>query len=616
MDGLLVLDMLFPPSHKLKAKDTMNRPKFFVSILFLSIWPAFLLAQDSEKESIYIQAIQANPNDENAHYNLGVSYLNEQKFELAISEFQKSVQLNSSDNSAKALLEICEGKVAQSNENYPSAIEHFQNTLKFDPGNADAKRFLNVCNAKVFIAEKKYLEAITVLKQMIEENPRDFWAYQTLGVIYFQLKDYQNVVECFNQLKNHREDPQIYKLLGISYYQLGDFTNAIDHYKKSIALEVSKDPKDRDENSLGDTYNNLGLAYYDNASYDDAAAEFAEAFKINPKDSNAAVAQGSAIDSAVNAHMQKASNFLLNNQYSAAIAEWQKVLKYQPDNRQALGFIADAQGKLDTEVERHYMAGESSYKAGNSVAALNEWNEALKMDPNNEKVLNAVNNIKVKNTERVKVLLAEGDEFYQAKNYSDAYSSYSKASKIAPHSSAVKSRLMKLKKNQTKDTDAAFIKAKEYYSKKDLLNAKKYLLEAQELDPKDYRIGENLFKVQKDISNKVKDLDAEGVSLFEGGDKGSAESKFMEVLRFTPDDNTANDYVKRMTGQQAQAKVDAEKVKELYYDGVNLYINGKIHEAIAQWQECLKEDSNNVNAQSNINKAMVKLQSIEKLSQN
>jgi cytochrome c-type biogenesis protein CcmH/NrfG len=141
-------------------------------------------------------------------------------------------------------------------------------------------------------------------------------------------------------------------------------------------------------------------------------------------------------------------------------------------------------------------------------------------------------------------------------------------------------------------------------------------LEAQELNPSDARIGENLFKVQKDISNKVKDLDAEGVSLFEGGDKENAKSKFEEVLKFKPNDDTANDYVKRLTGQQAQAKVDAEKVKELYYEGVNLYINGKIHDAIGKWQECLKEDPNNVNAQSNINKAMVKLQSIEKLSQN
>jgi hypothetical protein len=47
---------------------------------------------------------------------------------------------------------------------------------------------------------------------------------------------------------------------------------------------------------------------------------------------------------------------------------------------------------------------------------------------------------------------------------------------------------------------------------------------------------------------------------------------------------------------------------------VSLYINGKIHEAIAKWQECQKLDPGNVNAQKNIEKAQAKLQSIEKLS--
>ncbi len=594
----------------------MYKGGFFVIPLFLTIWPTFLLAQDSEKESIYIRAIKADPTDETAHYNLGVCYLKEKKFDLAVSEFQKSVQLNSSDKSAKVLLEICEGKVAQSNGNYSSAITHFQNVIKIDPENPDAKRLLNICNAKVFINEKNYPAAVTTLNQMIEADSRDFWAYQTLGVIYFQQKEYKKVVEYLSQSIKIRGDSEVYKILGYSFYQLGDFDNAIENYKKSIAFDLAKDPKDVEENSLEDTYYNLGVAYNDNASYDDAAVEFSNAFKINPKDSNAAVARDSAVDSAVNAHMQKASNFLLNNQYSAAISEWQKVLKYQSDNAKAQNFIADAQRKLDTEVEKHYMAGKSAYKTGNSVLALTEWNQALKMDPNVDKVLNAVRNIKVKNTERVKAFLAEGDEFYEAKNYSDAYSSYLKASKINPHSSEVKSHLEKLKNNQVKDTDEVFKKGLNYYLKNDLLNAKRYFLEAQELNPKDSRIGGNLFKVQKDISNKVKDLDSEGVSLFEGGDKENSKSKFAEVLRYNPDDELANDYVKRMTGQQAQAKVDAEKVKELYYDGVNLYINGKIHEAIAQWQECLKEDPNNVNAQGNINKAMVKLQSIEKLSQN
>src|SRR5580658_9219766 len=110
-------------THKLKATSTMKRSIFLCLLTLAAIRPAFLLAQDSDNESIYIQAIKADPNNETAHSNLGGSYLKDQKFELAIPEFQKSVQLNSSDNSAKALLEICEGIVARSQGNYTSAID-------------------------------------------------------------------------------------------------------------------------------------------------------------------------------------------------------------------------------------------------------------------------------------------------------------------------------------------------------------------------------------------------------------------------------------------------------------------------------------------------------------
>jgi len=144
----------------------------------------------------------------------------------------------------------------------------------------------------------------------------------------------------------------------------------------------------------------------------------------------------------------------------------------------------------------------------------------------------------------------------------------------------------------------------------------KHLQSAKEIDPNDPKVQDALFKVQKDITVKVKSFNESGIALFGSGDKEGAKKKFDQVLKLKPSDETANDYVKRMTGQQSVQKADAEKVKSLYYEGVNLYINGKIHEAIAKWQECLKQDPGNINAQNNIKKAQVKLQSIEKLSKN
>ncbi len=595
-------------------KKTAQFITFLLSVFFF--FPLLTLGQDSSNEAIYQQAIKADPNNEKAHYNLGISYLNDQKFDQAIPEFARCLQLDSKDADAKGYLELCQGIVARSKGDYASAISHFQNTLKINPNDPNAKHLLIQCQAKVFMDEKKYTEAVAVLNEIVQEDPKNFSALQNLGVIYFQQKDYKKAVENWTRAVKLREDPRIYKFLGFSYYNLGDFNNAIENYNKSIKLETSLAPKDQDTDSLDETYYDLGVAYLDNASFDEAAEAFENASKVNPKDSNAAVAQAQANEAAVNTHLEKASNYMLNSQYTDAISEANNILKLDSNNKQAQGFIGDAQAKLGVEVDKHYVAGKADLKKGNTLQALNEWNLALTMDPNNEKVQKAIKALNVNRTSRIKALISEGDQYYQGQDYSDALVNYNKAKEIDPRNSLVKGRLKKLLSKQTTELDAVYAKALKSYSKSDLKNAQKYISLAKDLAPDNEKIGTAFFKIQKDISVKVKTLDADGISLYESGNKEKAEEKFQEVLRLKSNDDTANDYVKRMTGQQSQEKVDAEKVKALYYDGVNLYINGKINEAIGKWKEVLKEDPGNINAQSNINKAYVKLQSIEKLSHN
>jgi len=593
-------------------------------LLFLPLLAFFFIAGGAfsqDKEQLYLQAVKANPNDATAHFNLGVYYLKGQKFDQAIPEFQKCVQINSGDQQAKELLENCQGIVAFSKGEYAAAIDHFQKVLVINPKNGDANRLLAKCQAKIYMDQKKYPEAEAALLRVVANDSNDPDAYQSLGVINFQNKNYKKAVEYWQKAIKIQKDTRIYKYLGFSYYNLGDFNNAIDNYTKSIKLETAKDPKDQDTKSLDETYYDLAIAYNDNALYDKAAEAFGESFKISKQtDSNAAVGQAQAMDAAVNAHMEKANGFLLNSQYSDAIAEWNIVLKYQPNNKQAQDFIADAKGKRDVEVEKHLTAGKSYAKKGKTVLAFGELNLAHKMDPDNAAVQTALKNLKGRTKDRAKSLIAEGDQFNKAGDYADAYISYKNASEYDPNNSKLKKLLKQLKSKQSSEVDALMKKATYFVKKKDLTLALKALQTAKQIGSPNPatndEIADQLFRVQKDITVKVKDMDAEGTDLFEKGNKEKAKAKFAQVLKLKPDDETANDYVKRMTGQQSQQKVDAEQVKTLYYDGVNLYINGKINEAIGKWQECLKDDPGNVNAQNNIKKAQAKLNSIAQLSHN
>src|SRR5581483_7980433 len=100
----------------------------------------------------------------------------------------------------------------------------------------------------------------------------------------------------------------------------------------------------------------------------------------------------------------------------------------------------------------------------------------------------AIQSAKVNNNLKVKALVAEGDEFYNAKDYSDALISYLKALKLAPSNASVRKKVAKLKPSQSKATKNVLEKAMKYYAKKDYLNAKKYLLVAQQLNSSDAAI--------------------------------------------------------------------------------------------------------------------------------
>jgi len=602
-------------------------------------------AQDATTSAL-LEAVKANPNSFDAHFNLGVSYFNNRQYDLAAPEFKRALDLKSDDGQSKEMYESSLGISAYLKNDFVTAINHLQEVLKINPKNPNANMLLgnayiqtndyknaeaffinyltefpdnsdvqkdaNEGLAKIYMDQKNYqaaqehLKALTRLLSRSKESDRYFSGYQNLGVAYFELKDYADAVDAWEKALLVHSDAQIDKFLGFSYYNLGQFSNAIEHYESSLKLN----PDD------SETYYNLAVAYNDNSLYDEAAVAFAQAFKINPKDSNAAVGQAQAIEAAVNSHMEKGSNYSLNNQFSDAIGEWQKVLVYESDNKQAQDFINDAKGKLDVEVEKHYETGKSDYQKGDSLAALNEWNDALQMNPTNEKIKSALDKLKVKTSEKVSSLITAGDEAYDEKDYAGALQKYDQAFKLNPRSSAAKKALKKLKSTQggvfDKYYDAGVSNETDGKLKEALMNYES----AYSVDPSSLKVKQKLFEVRKNLSNQINELLEEGSSLVDSGNNDEANQKFQKVLSLDPENVKANDFITKMTGQTSEQKTNSENVKNLYYEGVNLYLDNKITDAIDKWNECLKLDPGNVNAQQNIAKATAKLESIKKLTGN
>jgi tetratricopeptide (TPR) repeat protein len=402
-----------------------------------------------------------------------------------------------------------------------------------------------------------------------------------------------------------QEKAVVFKYLGFSYYRSGNLQDAIRCYEKSLKAD-------------GDDYDtlyNLGVAHLDNGAYDDAAEKFREAFAKNPNDSNAALGQAQAIDAAINAHMEKGSNLMVNSEYSQAIDEWQKVLQYQPGHPEAQSFIADAKKKLAQEVGKLYEAGKTAAKSGQTLEAMRQWNAALAMDTENAKVKDAIKQLNLQTSMKVSSYAAQGDEALATGDYAKAIQCYKLAQTASPSSAPIKQKLQKALTDQKTEFGKSFDAGTKAETAGRLREAIQDFTKAMAVDPSSAEAKQRLDTARVKRSMRIEELLKEGQELFDSGNHKSAQEKFNAVLALEPTQEKANDFIKKITGQQSKAKVDAEAVKKIYYEGVNLYINGNIQEAIAKWQECLKMDPGNVNAQGNINKATAKRQSIQKLRQ-
>ncbi|MBM4128675.1 MAG: tetratricopeptide repeat protein [Nitrospira sp.] len=169
-----------------------------------------------------------------AHYQLGVSYLNENKTQMAYVEFRKALELNPNDKDTLNAL----GLIYMSYEDYQKARESFTKAIAIDPNFPEAHLNLGV----VYSGEGKWILAVDEFKAALK-NP----LYRTPDRAYYNL--------------------------GKAYYRMGRFDDAIDAYKE--AIKRSPDPYHA-------FYYGLALCYNAKGRYGEAASAMTRAIELDP----------------------------------------------------------------------------------------------------------------------------------------------------------------------------------------------------------------------------------------------------------------------------------------------------------------------------------------------
>ncbi|HXX57529.1 MAG TPA: tetratricopeptide repeat protein [Thermodesulfovibrionales bacterium] len=167
-----------------------------------------------------------------AHFQLGVSYLNDNNIQPAFVEFQKALELNPNDKETLNAIGLI---YLLKLDDYPKAIDFFQRAVRVD------KNFSEGWNNLGFAYEKaeRYNDAVaaykTALSNLLYQNA--YKAFNNLGRTYYRLGKYSDAVEAYKEAIRRNSDFYLpFYGLALSYNAVGRYSDAAAALQKFIEL--------------------------------------------------------------------------------------------------------------------------------------------------------------------------------------------------------------------------------------------------------------------------------------------------------------------------------------------------------------------------------------------
>jgi tetratricopeptide (TPR) repeat protein len=209
----------------------------------------------------YLQVLKDHPERYDLHYKVGVAFLMSGNFDAAQKEL--ALVLVHQPQMLKAHEAL--GLVFLQSKQYPQAIDEFQYVLNQDPRRAPAHHLLGV----TYLEAGRPDQAITELEKATMLAPRHLSSFIPLAQAYLKRKDYVRAAATLKQAqaldpKNHR----VNRLLGEALAGQKKYPQALAAFLKA-----------GDE---AQAYNNIGVYYFTDGQYEEAAKCFQHAIEIRP----------------------------------------------------------------------------------------------------------------------------------------------------------------------------------------------------------------------------------------------------------------------------------------------------------------------------------------------
>jgi tetratricopeptide (TPR) repeat protein len=219
-----------------------------------------LRSRDYESSLLnFLEILKENPSRYDLRYKVGVIYFLNGRLEMARKQLALVLVQRPEMLEAHEAL----GLVHLEEKKYSLAIDEFQQVLHQDPRRAKTHHLLGIA----YLEARQPQRAISEFKRVLALEPRNVASLTTLGQVYLQQNNYTQALIPLKEAHTLApQDPKVNRQLGMALGGLKRYPEALQAFMKA-----------GDE---AQAYNNLGVFYFKDGQYEDAAKCFQKALDL------------------------------------------------------------------------------------------------------------------------------------------------------------------------------------------------------------------------------------------------------------------------------------------------------------------------------------------------
>lgn len=672
---------------------------------YLALGSVYLKMGDNERAIGYLEKageIDGNNGDiikmlAAAHNNMGVDYLGRKRYGEAKKEFRNVLEMDSSHLYATYYL----GYICYLEKDYDTALFNLDKLTSLKIEDENLKKALKplLFNLAAHYAEAgKYETALKILDRIVRFFPDYSKALYYAGAVAADNEDFDKAIEMFEKyLEKEPSDQDVVAQLGMvydkakashfeagkRYYDDKNYRDALNEFEKALLispefgaarkyrdvvaseLEGIREKEKKRLNTVVLPLLSEGKALLNDGELLAAEEKLLQAKSLDPSNNEAAAELlkcRNLIDQEITRNLDEGKNYMESKKYYNSLRSFRNVVFYDPENESANEYIVEVRRLLDNEVDPYLRAGEKYIKDENYRKALERYERALDIDPENKNAASgkelasvkidsffdeylgmARDYTKVKQFQIAKgyynealdlkpgdsVALAEIAELRQKMGslkgldamlkdaqralvkgkYNKAISGFSNVLKIDSGNSEATRGLKEASYRKQNRIDAMIAEAETLYENGDYHDTIDLCREIESLERGETRARKLLDNSKNAINNASAPHIARGKELFDKGDIDGAVISFKKALGYDPGNALVRRYLSRIDSHQIERIVEKE-IKRAYLAGLDNYTKGKYEEALNEWRKVLELDSDHERALLNIDKANRKLTAI------